>query len=65
MTRIEDRPDEFGEISRERYFIFTLTLIVTTFMVAVTAYVLSVAFISDGDNATAHRAAIAAIHARS
>jgi hypothetical protein len=64
MTRIEDHADDFGNMRADRRATFWLTLIFATLMVAVTAYVLSAAFLNPDASAPAHRSA-AIVHARS
>lgn len=53
-----------GEHDADHAFSFWLTLLVTTLLVALTAYVLSGAFFEPSVNGPAHRAA-AIVHARS
>ncbi len=64
MTGLEERIDGAASAGSETTLRFVLTLIVTTLMVAMTAYVLSYAVLAPG--ATAARGAAASMqHARS
>lgn len=64
MTRLEAYAGDGERPSADRDWTFLLTLIVTTLVVAVTAYVLSVAFLSPGAKAprTQRAATIARAH---
>jgi hypothetical protein len=65
MTTNEGRVDDLDEASAERSFKLWMTLVVTTLMVALTAYVLSSALFGPTGSGPSHRAAISATHARS
>ena len=65
MTRIESRNDNFSDNSADQKIRLWITLVVTTLMVAVTAYVLSFAILGPGDNPPPHRSASAMLHSRS
>jgi hypothetical protein len=57
--------DDVDETSVESTIKFVLTLIVATVIVAAAIYVLGSAVLDGGAGGPAHRAAIAAVHARS
>lgn len=62
-----DKPED-SEVSdkRDRIITFAMTLVVTTLMVALTAYVLSFALLGEKWSAQPpHKAAMAALHLRS
>ena len=61
MTTIDD----FIDASTDQKIRLWVTLIVTTLMVALTAYVLSFALLGPADNPPPHRSAAALPHARS
>ncbi len=65
MTRIESRADNFSDDSTDKKIRLWITLVVTTLMVALTAYVLSFALLGPGDNPPPHRSAAAMLHSRS
>ena len=64
MMRTESRTQDFGDVSVDHKIKLLLTLVVTTLMVALTAYVLSFALLGPGNNPPPHRSA-ALVHARS
>jgi flagellar basal body-associated protein FliL len=64
MTRIESRADNFSDDSKDKKMRLWITLVVTTLMVALTAYVLSFAILGPG-NPPPHRSASAMLHFRS
>ena len=63
MTGTQDRMD-VGRGGAETTLRFVITLIVTTLMVAITAYVLSYAVLAPGSTASTHGATAAAQHVR-
>ena len=65
MTRLEARADDGERLSGDRDWSFLLTLIVTTLMVAVIAYVLSVAFLGPSAKASRTQRAATIAHAHS
>jgi hypothetical protein len=66
MSRFEGGFDDAAdETSVESTIKFLLTLIVTTVIVAAAIYVLGSPVLDGGAGGPAHRAAIAALHARS
>jgi hypothetical protein len=65
MSRFEGRVDDVDETSWESTIKFVLTLIVATVIVAAAIYVLGSPVLDGGASGPAHRAAIAALHARS
>jgi hypothetical protein len=64
MTRIESRADNFSDDSKDKKMRLWITLVVTTLMVALTAYVLSFAILGPG-SPPPHRSASAMLHFRS
>jgi hypothetical protein len=56
---------DFSGVSADHKIRLLLTLVVTTLMVALTAYVLSFALLGPGNNPPPHRSASAMMHARS
>jgi hypothetical protein len=65
MTRTESRTQDLNEVSEDHKIKLLITLVVTTLMVALTAYVLSFAILGPGNNPPSHRSAAAMMHARS
>ena len=65
MMRTESRMQDFSGVSADHKIRLLLTLVVTTLMVALTAYVLSFALLGPGNNPPPHRSVAAAMHARS
>ena len=65
MTGTGEHADDVGLANSEKTLRFVMTLIVTTLMVAVTAYVLSYAVLAPGATGPAHGLSSAAQHARS
>ena len=65
MTRTESRTQDFSDVSADHKIRLLITLVVTTLMVALTAYVLSFAILGPGNNQPPHRSTAAMIHARS
>jgi hypothetical protein len=63
MTRIEGRAQDLSDVSKDQRIRLWVTLVVTTLMVALTAYVLSFALL--GPSAPTHRSAVAMTHMRS
>jgi hypothetical protein len=65
VTRFEAQVDDGERLSADRDWTFLLTFIVTTLVVAVTAYVLSIAFLSPSAKAprTQRAATITRAHA--
>ncbi len=64
-TRLEAHADDGERLSADRDWMFLLTLIVTTLVVAVTVYALSVAFLSPSAKASRTQRAATIAHARS
>ncbi len=65
MTRSESRTQDFSDVSAEHKIRLLITLVVTTLMVALTAYVLSFAILGPGNDPPPHRSAATMLHARS
>ena len=65
MSRTESRTQDFSDVSGDQRIRLLITLVVTTLMVALTAYVLSFALLGPGNNPPPHRSAAAMMHARS
>lgn len=65
MTRTEIRTQDFSDVAADHKIRLLVTLVVTTLMVALTAYVLSFALLGPGNNPPPHRSAAAMMHARS
>ena len=65
MTRLEAHADDRERLSADRDWTFLLTLITTTLVVAVTAYVLSVAFLRPSAKAPRTQRAATIAHAHS
>ncbi len=65
VTRLEAHADDCERLSAGRDCMLLLTLIATTLVVAVTAYVLSVAFLSPSAKAPRTQRAATIAHARS
>ena len=65
MSRMEAHVDEVDETSIESTIKFVLTVLITTVIVAIAVYVLSAPMFGAGSNASAHRAAVAALHVHS
>jgi hypothetical protein len=65
MARMEDHSTDLDDTSTETTIRFVLTLIVTTAMVGLAAYVLSFAVLGPGWSGPAHRAAISTVHVHS
>ena len=65
MSSFEGDADDETKASSERTFMFVLTLIVTTAIVAFAVYVLGSAVLEAGPAGSGHRVAIAAMHAES
>jgi hypothetical protein len=64
MTGAEERMDDVGRAGSEITVRFVMTLIVTTLMVAITAYVLSYAVLAAGSAGPTHGATAATQHVR-
>jgi hypothetical protein len=65
VTKLEARADDGERLSDDRDWSFMLTLIATTLVVAVIAYVLSVAFLSPSAKAPRTQRAATIAHAHS
>ena len=65
MTRTESRTQDLSDVSEDHKIRLLITLVVTTLMVALTAYVLSFAILGPGANPPPHRSASAMLHSRS
>jgi hypothetical protein len=65
MTNTESRRQDLSNVSEDHKIRLLITLVVTTLMVALTAYVLSFAILGPGNNPPPHRSAAAMMHARS
>jgi hypothetical protein len=65
MMRTESRTQDFSDVSADQKIRLLITLVVTTLMVALTAYVLSFPLLGPGNNPPPHRSAAATMHARS
>ena len=65
MTSTESRRQDLSDVSEDHKIRLLITLVVTTLMVALTAYVLSFAILGPGNNPPPHRSAAAMMHARS
>ncbi len=64
MTGVEEHADDVGRVGADVMLRFVTTLIVTTLMVALTAYVLSYAVLAPGRAGLSHGAATGTVHAR-
>jgi hypothetical protein len=65
MTGMERSEADSNDASKDQRIRFWMTLIVTTVMAALTAYVLSFALLGTSQNASPHRSAVATLRAHS